>query len=206
MVLGQTMEPFYIEPTGYVHSFAIRFFPYGFANFVSVPIKSLVNKETPLAELFPTAVAEKLTQQIIAAEDTSARIAIIEQFLLDQLTTPAPVDLIVQDTIAALISSNGNSALSDPLKNNASKKRQLQRKFVQQIGISPKQLGKVIRLQSALKMMLHQEDKSLTHIAYQNNYYDQAHFIKDFKEFTGTNPSAFLTDDHLALSALFYTE
>ena len=52
MVLGQTIEPFYIEPTGYVNTFAIRFYPYGFANFVSIPIKNLANKETPLEMLF----------------------------------------------------------------------------------------------------------------------------------------------------------
>jgi len=40
MVIGQTIEPFYIEPTGYVNTFTIRFYPYGFANFVNVPIKN----------------------------------------------------------------------------------------------------------------------------------------------------------------------
>ena len=48
MVLGQILEPFYIQPTGYVNTFAIRFYPYGFANFVSEPIQNLANKETPL--------------------------------------------------------------------------------------------------------------------------------------------------------------
>ena len=52
MVLGQIIEPFFIEPTGYVNTFAIRFYPYGFANFVSEPIKNLANKETALELLF----------------------------------------------------------------------------------------------------------------------------------------------------------
>ena len=55
-------------------------------------------------------------------------------------------------------------------------------------------------------MLLNQQHESLTKIAYESNYYDQAHFIKDFKEFTGTNPKDFLADKGLLLSALFYTE
>ena len=38
MILGQITGPFYVGPTGYVKSFAVRFYPYGFTNFVSVPI------------------------------------------------------------------------------------------------------------------------------------------------------------------------
>lgn len=71
--------------------------------------------------------------------------------------------------------------------------------------MSPKQLGKVIRLQTALKMLLNQQSKSLTKIAYESEYYDQAHFIKDFKEFTGINPKEFLEDEEMALSTLFYS-
>ena len=75
---------------------------------------------------------------------------------------------------------------------------------MKQIGISPKQLGKVIRLQTALKMLLNHKTETLTQIAYENEYYDQAHFIKDFKEFTGTNPKEFLENRQNVLSSLFY--
>lgn len=71
-------------------------------------------------------------------------------------------------------------------------------------GVSPKQLGKLIRLQTALKMLLNQQSENLTDIAYNSEYFDQAHFIKDFREFTGINPKEFITHENLALSALFY--
>jgi hypothetical protein len=81
MVLGQTIEPFYIEPTGYVNTFAIRFYPYGFANFVSMPIKDLANKETPIASLFGEKTANKLEQKIIEAKTNGERIEIIEKLI-----------------------------------------------------------------------------------------------------------------------------
>ncbi|MFK7806385.1 MAG: DUF6597 domain-containing transcriptional factor [Saprospiraceae bacterium] len=204
MVLGQTTEPFYIEPTGYVNSFAIRFYPYGFANFVTEPLKKLANTETPLAWLFEEKIAKELEQKIIHAKDVKQRIDIIEKFLIERLHDKSTVENIVKTTVNALLLTNGNASIKTILKDDLSKRRQLERKFVQQIGVSPKQLGKLIRLQTAIKMLLNKEGESLTNIAYESEYYDQAHFIKDFKEFTGTNPKEFLGNENLALSALFY--
>ena len=75
---------------------------------------------------------------------------------------------------------------------------------IKENSISPKQLGKVIRLQSALKIMLNEKKEGLTDIAYNSKYYDQSHFIKDFKEFTGISPKEFLGSKNMALSSLFY--
>ncbi len=206
MVIGQTIEPFYIEPIGYVNSFAVRFYPYGFANFVTTPIKNLANKETSIALLFGENPAKELEQKIIDAAGTKERIQIIEGFLLDKLINEITIDSIVKSTVDAILSTKGSTPINAILKENSSKRRQLERKFLKQIGISPKQLGKVIRLQTALKMMLNRQSENLTQIAYESEYYDQAHFIKDFKEFTGTNPKAFLENEEMTLSSLFYTE
>jgi AraC-like DNA-binding protein len=204
MVLGQITEPFFIEPTGYVNSFAVRFYPYGFANFVCTPIKKLANKETPIAALFGEKTSKELGQKVMQAAGTQERIAIVEDFLLNKLNKKATIDNIVKTTIDTILLTKGSSAINTILKDDLSKRRQLERKFTKKVGISPKQLGKVIRLQTALKMLLNRESESLTRIAYESEYYDQAHFIKDFKEFTGTTPKEFLEDDQLILSSLFY--
>jgi len=206
MVIGQIIEPFYIQPTGYVNTFTIRFYPYGFANFVTQPIKKLANKETPISQLFGEVTADKLEQKIINATDTKQRIEIIETFFLNKLNEKATIDNIVKSTIDTLFSTNGRSSINSILKEDLSKRRQLERKFSTQIGISPKQLGKVIRLQTALKILLNQKTETLTQIAYDSEYYDQNHFIKDFKEFTGITPKEFLADEQMILSSLFYTK
>lgn len=204
MVLGQTIEPFYIEPTGYVNTFAIRFYPYGFANFVTMPIKNLANKETPIELLFGEKTANKLKQKIIEAKNSRERIEIIENFLLEKLNEKTTIDSIVKTTIDALLATNGSASISTILKEDLSKRRQLERNFKKQIGVSPKQLGKVIRLQTALKMLLNKKAENLTDIAYESKYFDQAHFIKDFREFTGINPKEFLGNENMTLSTLFY--
>lgn len=204
MVLGQTIEPFYIQPTGYVYTFAVSFYPYGFANFIKEPIKNLVNKETPINYLFDDVSAKELELKIIKATTTKERIGFVEEFLFERLKDRKTIDDIVKSTIDILLTSKGNVKIGKIMKQDPSKRRKLERKFLEQIGISPKQFSKVIRLQSALKVLLNEEKESLTDIAYKSEYYDQSHFIKDFKEFTGISPKDFLGNENMSLSSLFY--
>ena len=187
-------------------SFAVCFYPHGLANFLSVPIKELANKETPLAELFGDQTASELEQKISNAESTESRIRIIENFLFKKLNDPLSIDSIVKATIDTMFLTSGAISIKEILRDDASKRRQLERKFIKQVGISPKQLCKVIRLQTVLKMMLNQESESLSQIAYDGEYYDQAHFTKDFKEFTGMTPKQFFKfeNEEMALSLEFY--
>lgn len=204
MVLGQITEPFFIEPVGRVETFAVRFYPYGFTNFVSKPIKDLANKETPLSVIFGKKNAADLEQNIIKAKTTKTRIKIIEKFLFARLEEQVSIDEIVKATLDTMLSTKGSTSIKAALKNDATKRRQLERKFARQVGMSPKQLSRVIRLQVALKMMLDARPESLNKIAYDSDYYDQAHFIKDFREFTGTTPKEFFEDEEMALSSLVY--
>ena len=83
-----------------------------------------------------------------------------------------------------------------------SNRRQLERKFYLEIGLSPKQLSKMIRLQAAMKMLLNQEITSLTSLAHENDYYDQSHFIKNFRELVGVTPKEFY-GNNLKMTSLF---
>ncbi len=203
MVMGQRTKSYYIEPLGNVNSFAICFYPYGFANFICTPLENLVDVETPIESLFGEIPAKELEQKIIQATSTQERIEIIETFLLNKLNQGKTIENLVKTTVDTLLATNGSTSINQILKDDLSKRRQLERNFKKQIGISPKQLGKVLRLQTALKMLLN-DNENLTSIAYESEYFDQAHFIKDFKEFIGTTPKEFLGNENMALSTLFY--
>ncbi len=203
MVMGQRTKSYFIEPVGEVNSFAICFYPYGFASFVNTPLEDLVDIETPIENLFGEIAAKELEQKIVKAANTHERIKIIETFLLNRLNENRTLENLVKTTVDTLLASNGRLPINQILKKDLSKRRQLERNFKRQIGISPKQLGKVLRLQTALNMLIH-DNENLTSIAYESEYFDQAHFIKDFKEFIGMTPKEFLGNDHMALSKLFY--
>lgn len=204
MVMGQRTKSYYIEPVGNVDTIAICFYPHGFANFVNIPLENLVDQETPIQDVFNEFQANQLEQSIIKATSTMERIEIIEAFLLNKLNEESTIENIVKTTVDTLIMTKGSTPINVILKDNLSKRRQLERHFKKQIGISPKQLSKVIRLQATLQMLVSQKSETLTDIAYENEYFDQNHFIKDFKEFVGITPKEFLGNENMALSTLFY--
>lgn len=204
MVMGQRTKSYYIEPVGDVDTIAICFYPHGFANFVNLPLDNLVDKEIPIQDIFNEVQANELEQNIIKATSTKERIEIIETFLLNKLYEEATIENIVKTTVETLLKSKGSIPINIILKDNLSKRRQLERHFKKQIGISPKQLSKVIRLEATLQVLISQNGDTLTDIAYENEYFDQNHFIKDFKKFVGITPKEFLGNENMALSTLFY--
>ena len=147
---------------------------------------------------------QEIEQQILNSNLTSERIMLVEKFLLDRLTDTETIDRIVKSTVETIITANGQLSVDELSTLTQVNRRQLLRKFSSAIGLSPKQLSRTIRLQAALRMLLNDQFSNLAELAYKNEYYDQAHFIKDFKEFTGTNPKEFLEDRQNVLSSLFY--
>ncbi|MFY7665154.1 DUF6597 domain-containing transcriptional factor [Flavobacterium sp.] len=200
-LIGQLTKPYVIEPVGVTGSFVVQFKPNGFLPFTSIPIKEMENRAIPLDILFGQE-GIKLSNQILNANSTSERIQIIEAFLFKQLADRQCIDHIVKSTVETILNTNGQFSVNEFSKNNSINRRQLARKFSSTIGLSPKQLAKTIRIQTILKVLLNEEVTSLTDLAYESEYFDQAHFIKEFKEFTGLTPKEFFGDD-LKMSLIF---
>lgn len=200
-VFGQLTRPLYIQPTGKTGIFAVRFNPDGFAPFIALSPDAIENRAVTLTELFGKDGAQ-LENDILAASTTADRVKIIETFLGGRATSVGSIDRVIQSTITTMVTLNGQLSVSDISKELNVNRRQLERRFAAVIGLSPKQLSKIIRLQAALKMLMSDKLESLTNIAYEGNYYDQAHFIKDFKEFTGVSPKKFYSGG-FKMSALF---
>lgn len=201
-VIGQLTRPLEIEPTGETGIFSVRFRPDGFLPFATVPIKEMENTAVPLERLFGKDGPE-IEHKILMASSTTERIERIEAFLSGRLTDAGTIDRIVKLAVETIFTANGQLSIGELSKQTAIGRRQLERKFSSAIGLSPKQLSKILRLQAALKMLLDKKFTHLTALAYENEYYDQAHFIKDFKELTGATPKAFYGKD-LEMSSLFY--
>jgi len=200
-VFGQLTRPLEIEPTGTTGIFSVRFHPNGFLPFATLSIKEMENTAVSLERLFGNEGLE-IEQKILIAVSTPERIRLIESFLLNRLTDAATVDRIVKSTIETILTANGQLSVDELSKQTNINRRQLERKFSSTVGLSPKQLSKTIRLQATLKILLNKQFTSLTALAYEGEFYDQAHFIKDFKEFTGFTPREFYGSS-LKMTSLF---
>ena len=66
---------------------------------------------------------------------------------------------------------------------------QFEKRFRKVVGTTAKKFASIVRFNSVLDHM--NETKSLSEICYENHFFDQAHFIKDFKQFTGDTPDNF---------------
>ena len=200
-VFGQISLPLDIEPTGATGIFAVRFHPDGFAPFTSHSLGSLDNRAVPLSELYGDAGVE-LEKNVLAVSGTTERIAIVESFLLNRLNSPEATDALSKSSVEILLRTKGQVTIDELAGQLNTNRRQLERRFSSAIGLSPKQLSKIIRLQATLRLMEQKQFPSLTSLAHESGYFDQAHFIKDFREFTGMTPRQFYCDN-LKLSALF---
>lgn len=200
-VFGQLTSFLEIAPTGITGLIAARFHPEGLLPFISIPVSQLENKAVPLADLFGEN-GKELEQNILHATENTQRIKLIEAFLVPFLSNQETIDTIARNCVEVIFQSQGQLKVTELADKMNLNRRNMERKFTSAIGMSPKQLSKVVRLQATLKMMGQQKFKSLTSLAYENGYFDQAHFIKDFKEFTGMSPKLFFAEN-LKLSALF---
>lgn len=200
-IFGQITSYIEISPTGNSGIIAARFLPEGLNPFLTIPVSSLGNKAVGLEKIFG-AEGKTLEETVISASETRQRIKLIEQFLTKILKKPQAIDTITKACVKEIFQSQGQTAVMELTHKVNINRRNMERRFATAIGMSPKQLAKVVRLQAAVKMLGQKKIRSLTSLAHENGYYDQAHFIKDFKEFSGISPKMFFADN-MKLSALF---
>lgn len=152
----------------------------------------------PLYELFEESISldtfikrheiEIIEEQLVKARNNIQRIAIIEQFLLSKLCSYTP-DKLISAALEIIYSTKGAikiKELADILyiSNDAFEKR-----FRKVVGTSPKQFSSIVRLETIVRQK--KQAESLTDLAFNAGYYDQPHFSKDFKLFTGLTPTDF---------------
>lgn len=204
-ILGQITQPMWIEPMGKVKTFAVRFKPGGLSYFTKTPMSNLTDKDTELKELFDEEKVVKIESAISQAKDVTEKILLIEYFLFDILVENIDISSLLKSVIDKILQTNGTVSIKDITQDHPRQRRSLERKFIKQVGTSPKQLCRAIRFQKTLKTML-DSNKKLTDVGYESEFFDQAHFIKDFKDFTGISPKQFYTDKNFALSSLLYSK
>lgn len=169
----------------------VTFYPNGAFHFFDFILSEIENSSVDLSNIFCKQVA-KAEELLFLKKSMAERVSVIENFLLKRYS-PIPVydSLIILKGIEVIKNSKGQAtALS--LSNYLSvSPKSLERKFSQYLGKTPKQIIKLIRFQTVVSDLSVNLDMNLTEYAYLNGYFDQAHFIKDFKALSGYTPKEF---------------
>jgi AraC-like DNA-binding protein len=130
-----------------------------------------------------------INEQILEATDNDAAKIIVENFLLgkcSKLKTLLPFDFAMR----ALVGDGGNTSIEKIASLACLSLRQFERKCSERIGMSPKSFARIIRFSKAYRLREAKPHLIWTAVAYEAGYFDQMHFIRDFKEFAGGTPSS----------------
>jgi AraC-like DNA-binding protein len=150
-----------------------------------IPANEVTNCVFDLSDLFRQK-GNDLVHQIFYAKSSSERISFLSDFLLTN-TFSKKVDP-VHHFFNQIIKSEGPLDMSFLQKQSGLSVKQFERRFKAIAGFTPKYFARVVRFQSAKRKYCSTAITSLTELAYECDYYDQSHFIREFREFSGVQP------------------
>lgn len=197
-VVAQMKSFMKIQSYGKTGLIAVRFSALGAYHFFGIPMKEIVNGETGLRNVWH-ALAAEVEEKIYDAANTQQRSQIIQRYLLLQLSRNGYTDKGIEFCINEIKSARGLVSVGALADKVGISNRQLVRRFDNCIGLSPKEFIRITKFISSLDMMNYSKNKNLTEIALESGYYDHAHFIRDFREFSGMTPT-----DYQASSNVVY--
>lgn len=168
----------------------VVFRPGGTAAFTPVPTHEIVDVDVPLDDLWGGRLGSRLRSRVLEARDVEAQLDALEAVLREQWQArdrhPA-----VRVALAALHRSPQLASISRVTEASGLSATRLIEHFKRDIGLTPKRYCSVLRFQRALRHAHQGRTVDWTQVALDCGYYDQAHFIHDFRRFAGVTPSAY---------------
>lgn len=182
---------------GCYHTFMIQFRANGFNKVINIPITEFVNKIHAVNDVFGSRT-KVLDEQLMNAKDIESMAVFADTFLLSFLRQGKKSGVLI-DGITAVAWELFNVTQPLRIKQCAYKAnmsvRNFERRFTEQVGVSPKLYSKLARFNAAVMIKTMQPQKSWTSVAYECSYFDQMHFIKDFKQFANLSPTEFINQN-----------
>lgn len=166
----------------------VYFTEIGFAHFASHPANELFNLSLSLDNIFDRKSVAEVEEKLATATTDKHRIKVVEQFLVSQLKD-IQTDKLIVEAVKLIYQSNGTIRIKELNEKLFISQSPFEKRFRKVVGTTAKKFASIVRFNTVLDNL--NETKTLTEICYENNFFDQAHFIKDFKQFTGDTPENF---------------
>jgi len=189
-VVGQMTHPVSIAPTGAVKLLGVRFHPGGTIPFFRIPMHELTNQIVELNSI-DARLAAKMVFAASSSTTPTLQIAAIEACLAERTGSCASYSEIT-DLAANAVRLGGRITVDQLSESAGMSGRQLERRFLREIGIGPKLFCRILRFQQVFRAV-ENEAMGWAAIAAECGYYDQAHLIRDFQQFAHQTPAVFLT-------------
>ena len=200
-ISGQSIYSYKLFLEGEIGVAGIVFKPAALATIFHLPIYEYTEERIDLYKVFKKSIVDKYANEIkISSEEQ--KVHLLEEFLMQQYRIQKPEPDYIDQAANFIVEHNGLLQVSDLLKDSCMSRRSFERKFFHKVGLSPKYYARVRRIGHLLSFVAGKRTADWPKIFSECEFYDQAHFIKDFREFAGVSPKSFFADN-MKLSALF---
>ncbi len=184
LIVGQMLAPISVGHRGRAGVAAVRLRPAAARAVVRCSAAEITGRVVDLEALFGS--TGTLRELLALAPDDRARLRLLEQWL-DTMVRTAP-SLEVDAAVTAIAGSAGTIDLVNVAMNTGLSLRQLERRFLADVGVAPKTFARTVRLQAALRRIA--DGQTLADVAAACGYYDQPHMSRDFRRLAETSPAA----------------
>lgn len=164
----------------------------GAGPFFKQPLHELFRESVSLDNFMLRSELLILEEQLCSAKTDSERITTVEQFLISRMRNMEP-DPIVSQAIAVIHQHHGNIRIKELLQQVHISQSPFEKRFRSAVGTSAKKFASIVRMKYALQA--YDPRRSLTELGHETGFYDQSHFIKEFKNFTGVAPEDYFKEN-----------
>jgi AraC-like DNA-binding protein len=188
---GQTIKPIELEMVGAYKIIIFQLYPFVLKSFFDVTPQTINDNCYDLSGIKELDVLA-FSKQLINCASLEQQIQQISHLLLHFFERKKEkLDFKIKQAIEAIIVSKGKESIKRIATDIKINNRTLERRFLNETGLSPKQFARIIQFQSSLEQLTVKDFNRLTDVVYENGFSDQSHFIRVFKAFTGKTPKAF---------------
>ncbi|ODV10351.1 MAG: hypothetical protein ABT19_13545 [Rhodanobacter sp. SCN 68-63] len=171
--------------------FGVKFAVGGFYPLLRRPVALLSNRSMPAAPLLDRAI-DAAARQLPQCDDIDAMVDRVQPILLAAMPTPDPQGARVRALVQSIAHDSTLTTVTELGRRHGIDQRNLQRLFRTYVGASPKWTINRYRLHEAIERLQSGAPPAWTELALALGYYDQAHFIRDFRRLVGRAPASYL--------------
>ncbi len=188
---GLLNKPCYLKSIGKTHIFSTKIHPPAFNLFFGYPLRELVNKNKNIADCFSEKEL-KLIDEVSQKNTTEEAMKHLENYFIDMLDPNKENPLLMQ-AYHAIYERGGQFTVNELSKEMNTSRQYLNTLFNRHIGYTIKQFQIILKIRRCIDFKLDNNPPSLSELAYQFDYFDQAHFIHQFKSIIGETPRSFFS-------------
>ena len=190
-LFGQTIEPISLDIKGVFKLVVLRLYPFAVRILLGVDPKAL-NDDCYDLLLIENVDTQSTLEKLRKTEDNNDIVEIIAVYF-NELLQNASInpDYRIKLATNLILKANGAISIKEVRDRLYVTERTLERHFLKEIGVTPKQFAKIIQFSSSMKQITETDYLNLTEIGYDSGFADQSHFIRTFKRYAGKTPKEF---------------